>query len=168
MILYERNNLIFFFIIFLCFQTSSQRDKMNKTNILNIIQNPGKKPDPDPDEKMKSDSTEEKKEKEKEINLVDENNKLKIKVEVYNIYLKFLIIINILFLVGLLTFVIFKLSCKSKSNETDENEPNEQLINNEEEQILEENNKEVIKDTYSINDDILNNSGCEAPPVKGI
>ena len=166
MILYERNNLIFFFIIFLCFQTSWQQNKMNKTDISNINKNSERKPEPD--EKMKNDYPEEKKEKEKEINLVDENNKLKIKVEVYNIYLKFLIILNSLLLVGLLTFVIYQLLCKSKNNETDENEPNGPLINNEEEQIHEEENKEVIKDSYSINNDLLNNSGCEAPPVKGI
>ena len=106
--------------------------------------------------------------KKKEINLFDENNKLKIKVEVYNVYLYFLISLNSLFLVGLLTFVIYKLLCKSKNNETDESEENEQLVNNEQEQIHEEENKDINKDTYSINDDLLNNSGCEAPPVKGI
>ena len=166
MILYERNNLIFFFVIFLCLQTSSQQDKMNKTDIFRCDGGPEKKSDPE--EKKKSNSTEEIKKKEKEISLIDENNKLKIKVEVYNIYLYFLIILNSLFFVGLLTFVIYKLLCNSKNNKIDENEQNDQLINNESEQIQEEENKEAIKDTYSINDDLLNNSGCEAPPVNGI
>ena len=166
MILYERSNLIFFFVIFLCLQTSSQQDKMNKTEIFHYNDGPEKKSDPE--EKKKSDNTEEIKKKEKEISLIDENNKLKIKVEVYNIYLYFLIILNSLFFVGLLTFVIYKLLCNSKNNKIDENEQNDQLINNESEQIQEEENKEAIKDTYSINDDLLNNSGCEAPPVNGI
>ena len=166
MILYERNNLIFFFVIFLCLQTSSQQDKMNKTDIFHY--NDGLEKKSDPEEKKKSDDAEEIKKKEKEISLIDENNKLKIKVEVYNIYLYFLIILNSLFFVGLLTFVIYKLLCNSKSNKIDENEQNDQLINNESEQIQEEENKEAIKDTYSINDDLLNNSGCEAPPVNGI
>ena len=166
MILYEKNNLIFFFVIFLCLQTSSQQDKMNKTDI--FCCDGGLEKKSDPEEKKKSDSTEEIKKKEKEISLIDENNKLKIKVEVYNIYLYFLIILNSLFFVGLLTFVIYKLLCNSKNNKIDENEQNDQLINNESEQIQEEENKEAIKDTYSINDDLLNNSGCEAPPVNGI
>ena len=166
MILYERNNLIFFFVIFLCLQTSSQQDKMNKTDIFHY--NDGLEKKSDPEEKKKSDGAEEIKKKEKEISLIDENNKLKIKVEVYNIYLYFLIILNSLFFVGLLTFVIYKLLCNSKNNKIDENEQSDQLINNESEQIQEEENKEAIKDTYSINDDLLNNSGCEAPPVNGI
>ena len=139
---------------------------MNKTDIFHY--NDGLEKKSDPEEKKKSDSTEEIKKKEKEISLIDENNKLKIKVEVYNIYLYFLIILNSLFFVGLLTFVIYKLLCNSKNNKIDENEQNDQLINNESEQIQEEENKEAIKDTYSINDDLLNNSGCEAPPVNGI
>jgi len=166
MILYERNNLFFFFVIFLCLQTSSQQDKMNKIDIFHYNGSPEKQSDLE--EKKKSNSTEEINEKEKEISLIDENNKLKIKVEVYNIYLYFLIILNSLFFVGLLTFVIYKLLCNSKNNKIDENEQNDQLINNESEQIQEEENKEAIKDTYSINDDLLNNSGCEAPPVNGI
>ena len=159
MILYKRNNLIFFFIIFLCLQkTSSQQNEENKNGMLEINKIP--------ESKMKTDEIVEK--REKEISLIDENNKLKIKVEVYNIYLYFLIILNSLFFVGLLTFVIYKLLCNSKNNKIDENEQNDQLINNESEQIQEEENKEAIKDTYSINDDLLNNSGCEAPPVNGI
>ena len=159
MILYKRNNLIFFFIIFLCLQKpSSQQNEENKNGMLEINKIP--------ESKMKTDEIVEK--REKEISLIDENNKLKIKVEVYNIYLYFLIILNSLFFVGLLTFVIYKLLCNSKNNKIDENEQNDQLINNESEQIQEEENKEAIKDTYSINDDLLNNSGCEAPPVNGI
>ena len=47
MILYERNNLIFFFVIFLCLQTSSQQDKMNKTDIFHYNGGLEKKSDPE-------------------------------------------------------------------------------------------------------------------------
>ena len=163
MILYKRNNLIFFFIILLCLQKSSQQNEKNKNNNLNGFPNLEQKLNPE--DKKKSDDIEEK--REKEISLIDENNKLKIKVEVYNIYLYFLISLNSIFFIGLLTFVIYKILWRNKDDKTNEEEQNEQLINNKEEQIQEED-KNAKNDRYSINDEFLNNSGCEAPPVKGI
>ena len=164
MILYKRNNLIFFFIILLCLQKSSQQNEKNKNNNLNGFPNLEQKLNPE--EKKKSDDIEEK--REKEISLIDENNKLKIKVEVYNIYLYFLISLNSIFFIGLLTFLIYKIVWRKKDNKTNEEEQNEQLVNNEEEKIQEEAIKNATNDSYSINDELLNNSGCEAPPVKGI
>ena len=164
MILYKRNNLIFFFIILLCLQKSSQQNEKNKNNNLNGFPNLEQKLNPE--EKKKSDDIEEK--REKEISLIDENNKLKIKIEVYNIYLYFLISLNSIFFIGLLTFLIYKIVWRKKDNKTNEEEQNEQLVNNEEEKIQEEAIKNATNDSYSINDELLNNSGCEAPPVKGI
>ena len=164
MILYKRNNLIFFFIIFLCLQkTSSQQNEENKNGMLEINKIP--------ESKMKTDEIVEN--REKEISLIDENNKLKIKVEVYNIYLYFLIIINSLFFIGLMTYLIYKIVFKIKKNKSEDYEENDQLINdlsldNDEDKIHERANNNANNDEYSINDDLLNNSGCEAPPVKGI
>ena len=163
MILYKRNNLIFFFIMLLCLQKSSLKNGKSKNNNSNGITNPEQSFNPE--EKKKGDDPVGK--KEKEISLIDENNKLKIKVEVYNIYLYFLISLNSIFFIGLLTFVIYKILWRNKDDKTNEEEQNEQLINNKEEQIQEED-KNAKNDRYSINDEFLNNSGCEAPPVKGI
>ena len=163
MILYKRNNLIFFFIMLLCLQKSSLKNGKSKNNNSNGITNPEQSFNPE--EKKKGDDPVGK--KEKEISLIDENNKLKIKVEVYNIYLYFLISLNSIFFIGLLTFVIYKILWRNKDDKTNEEEQNEQLINNKEEQIQEED-KNDKNDRYSINDEFLNNSGCEAPPVKGI
>ena len=164
MILYKRNNLIFFFIILLCLQKSSQQNEKNKNN--NFYGFPNLEQKLNPEEKKKSDDIEEK--REKEISLIDENNKLKIKIEVYNIYLYFLISLNSIFFIGLLTFLIYIIVWRKKDNKTNEEEQNEQLVNNEEEKIQEEEIKNATNDSYSINDELLNNSGCEAPPVKGI
>ena len=164
MILYKRNNLIFFFIMLLCLQKSSLKNGKSKNNNSNGITNPEQSFNPE--EKKKGDDPVGK--KEKEISLIDENNKLKIKVEVYNIYLYFLISLNSIFFIGLLTFVIYKILWRNKDDKTNEEEQNEQLINNKEEQIQEEEVKNYKNDRYSINDEFLNNSGCEAPPVKGI
>lgn len=164
MILYKRNNLIFFFIILLCLQKpSSEQNEENKNEMLTLNKNH--------EPKMKTDDIEEK--REKDISLIDENNKLKIKVEVYNIYLYFLIIINSLFFIGLITYLIYKIVLKYKQNKSEDYEENDQLINdisvdNDEDKIQEGANIIVCNDEYSINDDLLNNSGCEAPPVKGI
>ena len=164
MILYKRNNLIFFFIMLLCLQKSSLKNGKSKNNNSNGITNPEQSFNPE--EKKKGDDPVGK--KEKGISLIDENNKLKIKVEVYNIYLYFLISLNSIFFIGLLTFVIYKILWRNKDDKTNEEEQNEQLINNKEEQIQEEEVKNYKNDRYSINDEFLNNSGCEAPPVKGI
>ena len=164
MILYKRNNLIIFFIILLCVQKSFQQNEKNKNDNLNGFINPEQSFNPE--EKKKGNDPVGK--KEKEISLIDENNKLKIKVEVYNIYLYFLISLNSIFFIGLLTFVIYKILWRNKDDKTNEEEQNEQLINNKEEQIQEEEVKNYKNDRYSINDEFLNNSGCEAPPVKGI
>ena len=164
MILYKRNNLIFFFIILLCLQKpSSQQNEENKSEMLTLNKNH--------EPKMKTDEIVER--REKDISLIDENNKLKIKVEVYNIYLYFLIIINSLFFIGLVTYLIYKIVLKYKQNKSGDYEENDQLINdisidNDEDKIQEGESINASNDEYSINDDLLNNSGCEAPPVKGI
>ena len=72
-----------------------------------------------------------------------------------------------------MTYLIYKIVFKIKKNKSEDYEENDQLINdlsldNDEDKIHERANNNANNDEYSINDDLLNNSGCEAPPVKGI
>ncbi len=162
---YKKNNITFIFTFFLCMikafaQGNDDKIKQFLQERINIVH------------KIKDDKCEDP--IEKDISLVEENNKLKIQIEVYNIYLYFLIILNIIFVIALFIFLICKIYSKVKEINIEENMEKELLLNeidskknegkNEGEQ--EENNKQ--KENTFTNEDLLNNSGCEAPPIQTI
>ena len=82
MILLKRKNLLFFFSFFLRFLNIYTQPKDNNLN--EVIPN-------NLNTREKNINNDNSQIKEKEICLIEENNKLKIKIEVYNIYFNFLI-----------------------------------------------------------------------------
>ena len=161
----KSHNIIFFSVFFLCVinvyaQENDDKIKQFLQNGINL------------ERKIKSDDCEET--IEKDISLVKENNKLKIQIEVYNIYLYFLIAINILFLIAIFIFVICKIYKKVKEDNIAENIKKELLLNavdsakNEEKISEEEEEKDKPNENTFTNEDPLNNSGCEAPPIQTI
>ena len=172
MILYKRNNFIFFFIIFLYIENIYSQPDFNKT---------GEFPSNDINKDPKRNGTEPCDYKEKEISLTFENNKLKIKLEVYNIYFYFLLIINILFIILLLSFLVYNLCLKAKETNLEENIKKEILLNyieskkndnNDKEEEFkdynEESNDNLNKENSFLNEELLNNSGIEAPPASKV
>ena len=172
MILYKRNNFIFFFIIFLFIENIYSQPDFNKTDEL---------PPNDINKDPKHNGTDHWDCKEKEISLIFENNKLKIQLEVYNIYFYFLLIINILFVILILSFFIYKICLKINELNTQEDEKREKLLNyidsknidnnenNEEKKdINEEPNNDLNKDNSFMNEELFNNSGIEAPPASKV
>ena len=169
MVLYKRDNLIFFFVIFLWLQNVILKSSYN--NYAEFPENKSKL-----EEKNFLNRKEDGKDEIISLNL--ENNKLKIKLEVYNIYLYFLIILNIIFLISLFSFIIYKKFCDKK--ETNSEVTKEEILlgyinekkninkveNNE---INDDINDELSKDEYDENsmmkEEYLNNSGIEAPPA---
>ncbi len=104
---------------------------------------------------------------EKSIIAKAENNKLKIQIEVYNVYIYFLISLNILFAVIILSFIIFK-KCFNSPNTYTLQEFKENILLN---HVFNKNNESYLinKDDYDEdynNDELLNNSGLEAPPIQ--
>ena len=169
MFLYRKNNLVFFLVIFLAFRNVYSNPKYNNSDGFSEEELP-------PFVKEEKHGNEEF--KGKEISLMTENNKLKIQIEVYNIYLYFLIILNIIFLISLFSFIIYKKFCDKK--ETNSEVTKEEILlgyinekkninkveNNE---INDDINDELSKDEYDENsmmkEEYLNNSGIEAPPA---
>ena len=161
----KSNNIIFFFAFFLCTikvftQENDNKIKPFQQNGINI------------ERKIKSDEC--KDPISKDISLVEENNKLKIQIEVYNIYLYFLISLNILFLIAIFIFLICKIYAKVKEIKIAENIEKELSLNaiyskkNEEKILDEEEEKDKPKEKSFTNEDLLNDSGCEAPPIQTI
>ena len=167
MILLKRKNLLFFFSFFLRFLNIYTQPKDNNLNEV-IPNNLNKR-----EKNINNDNSQI---KEKEICLIEENNKLKIKIEVYNIYFNFLIFINILFLIILISFIIYKICSILKKENSEEDKNNDEILlnyieksNNNDKELL--NDKEKIydknqdEDNSFMNGELLNNSGLEAPPV---
>ena len=117
----------------------------------------------------------------KSQNTIDEGNKLEIQKEIYRIYLRLLIILNIIFALILITYIVYKLyySNKNKNKKQSLNlieykeihEEREEKNNN---KIGECNPLEERKASYeeynrepSVNSEkFLNTSGYEAPTVE--
>ena len=167
MILLKRKNLLFFFSFFLRFLNIYTQPKDNNLN--EVIPN-------NLNTREKNINNDNSQIKEKEICLIEENNKLKIKIEVYNIYFNFLIFINILFLIILISFIIYKICSILKKENSEEDTNNDEILlnyieksNNNDKELL--NDKEKIydknqdEDNSFMNGELLNNSGLEAPPV---
>ena len=167
MILLKRKNLLFIFSFFLRFLNIYTQPKDNNLN--EVIPN-------NLNTREKNINNDNSQIKEKEICLIEENNKLKIKIEVYNIYFNFLIFINILFLIILISFIIYKICSILKKENSEEDTNNDEILlnyieksNNNDKELL--NDKEKIydknqdEDNSFMNEELLNNSGLEAPPV---
>ena len=165
MISCKKNNMFFFFEFFLCLLNINAQIKENPDNF-----------PPNDLPHIKNNDFDVDQIREKDICLMEENNKLKIQIEVYNIYLKFLIGLNVLFVIALISFLIYKICCKNKEipepieDINDEislkyivKRDNKELINNKEGEI---DKSEDMDNSY--NEELLNKSGLEAPPVSKI
>ena len=119
MILLKRKNLLFFFSFFLRFLNIYTQPKDNNLN--EVIPN-------NLNTREKNINNDNSQIKEKEICLIEENNKLKIKIEVYNIYFNFLIFINILFLIIIISFITYKICSKLKKENTEEDTNNDEIL----------------------------------------
>ena len=168
MILYKTNNLILFFVIFLSLESIYSQPKYNQSDEY----------PPNNNIEPKKNDTDHSEFKEKEISLTFENDKLKIQLEVYNIYFYFLIILNALFLILLLSFFIYKLCFKSKETLIQNDIKNKILLNyigpkkkdykERYDDLQEESDKSLNHDNSFLNEELLNNSGIEAPPASKI
>ena len=154
MLINKRSNFVFFLIFLLLIGKINNEIKSNKSdkNEENSMR---------PDEPKHDDFFE------KSIIAKAENNKLKIQIEVYNVYIYFLIFLNILFAVIILSFIIFK-KCFNSPNTYTLQEFKENILLN---HIFNKNNESYLinKDDYDEdynNDELLNNSGLEAPPIQ--
>ena len=154
MLINKRSNFVFFLIFLLLIGNINNEIKSNNSdkNEENSMR---------PDEPKHDDFFE------KSIIAKAENNKLKIQIEVYNVYIYFLISLNILFAVIILSFIIFK-KCFNSPNTYTLQEFKENILLN---HIFNKNNESYLinKDDYDEdynNDELLNNSGLEAPPIQ--
>ena len=154
MLINKRSNFVFFLIFLLLISKINNEIKSNNSdkNEENSMR---------PDEPKHDDFFE------KSIIAKAENNKLKIQIEVYNVYIYFLISLNILFAVIILSFIIFK-KCFNSPNTYTLQEFKENILLN---HIFNKNNESYLinKDDYDEdynNDELLNNSGLEAPPIQ--
>ena len=154
MLINKRSNFVFFLIFLLLIGKINNEIKSNKSdkNEENSMR---------PDEPKHDDFFE------KSIIAKAENNKLKIQIEVYNVYIYFLISLNILFAVIILSFIIFKKCFNSPNTYTLKDFKENILLNH----IFNKNNESYLinKDDYDEdynNDELLNNSGLEAPPIQ--
>ena len=154
MLINKRSNFVFFLIFLLLIGKINNEIKSNKSdkNEENSMR---------PDEQKHDDFFE------KSIIAKAENNKLKIQIEVYNVYIYFLIFLNILFAVIILSFIIFKKCFNSPNTYTLKDFKENILLNH----IFNKNNESYLinKDDYDEdynNDELLNNSGLEAPPIQ--
>ena len=154
MLINKRSNFVFFLIFLLLIGKINNEIKSNNSdkNEENSMR---------PDEPKHDDFFE------KSIIAKAENNKLKIQIEVYNVYIYFLISLNILFAVIILSFIIFK-KCFNSPNTYTLQEFKENILLN---HIFNKNNESYLinKDDYDEdynNDELLNNSGLEAPPIQ--
>ena len=154
MLINKRSNFVFFLIFLLLIGNINNEIKSNNSdkNEENSMR---------PDEPKHDDFFE------KSIIAKAENNKLKIQIEVYNVYIYFLISLNILFAVIILSFIIFK-KCFNSPNTYTLQEFKENILLN---HIFNKNNESYLinKDDYDEDynkDELLNNSGLEAPPIQ--
>ena len=154
MLINKRSNFVFFLIFLLLIGKINNEIKSNNSdkNEENSMR---------PDEPKHDDFFE------KSIIAKAENNKLKIQIEVYNVYIYFLISLNILFAVIILSFIIFKKCFNSPNTYTLKDFKENILLNH----IFNKNNESYLinKDDYDEdynNDELLNNSGLEAPPIQ--
>ena len=154
MLINKRSNFVFFLIFLLLIGNINNEIKSNNSdkNEENSMR---------PDEPKHDDFFE------KSVIAKAENNKLKIQIEVYNVYIYFLISLNILFAVIILSFIIFK-KCFNSPNTYTLQEFKENILLN---HIFNKNNESYLinKDDYDEdynNDELLNNSGIEAPPIQ--
>ena len=154
MLINKRSNFVFFLIFLLLIGKINNEIKSNNSdkNEENSMR---------PDEQKHDDFFE------KSIIAKAENNKLKIQIEVYNVYIYFLIFLNILFAVIILSFIIFKKCFNSPNTYTLKDFKENILLNH----IFNKNNESYLinKDDYDEdynNDELLNNSGLEAPPIQ--
>ena len=154
MLINKRSNFVFFLIFLLLIGKINNEIKSNKSdkNEENSMR---------PDEPKHDDFFE------KSVIAKAENNKLKIQIEVYNVYIYFLISLNILFAVIILSFIIFK-KCFNSPNTYTLQEFKENILLN---HIFNKNNESYLinKDDYDEDynkDELLNNSGLEAPPIQ--
>ena len=154
MLINKRSNFVFFLIFLLLIGNINNEIKSNNSdkNEENSMR---------PDEPKHDDFFE------KSIIAKAENNKLKIQIEVYNVYIYFLISLNILFAVIILSFIIFKKCFNSPNTYTLKDFKENILLNH----IFNKNNESYLinKDDYDEDynkDELLNNSGLEAPPIQ--
>ena len=154
MLINKRSNFVFFLIFLLLIGKINNEIKSNKSdkNEENSMR---------PDEPKHDDFFE------KSVIAKAENNKLKIQIEVYNVYIYFLISLNILFAVIILSFIIFKKCFNSPNTYTLKDFKENILLNH----IFNKNNESYLinKDDYDEDynkDELLNNSGLEAPPIQ--
>ena len=154
MLINKRSNFVFFLIFLLLIGNINNEIKSNNSdkNEENSMR---------PDEPKHDDFFE------KSVIAKAENNKLKIQIEVYNVYIYFLISLNILFAVIILSFIIFK-KCFNSPNTYTLQEFKENILLN---HIFNKNNESYLinKDDYDEdynNDELLNSSGLEAPPIQ--
>ena len=154
MLINKRSNFVFFLIFLLLIGKINNEIKSNKSdkNEENSMR---------PDEPKHDDFLE------KSIIVKAENNNLKITIEVYNVYIYYLIFLNILFAVIILSFIIFKKCFNSQNTYTLKDFKENILFNH----IFNKNNESYLinKDDYDEDynkDELLNYSGLEAPPVQ--
>ena len=164
MILYKKNNLRFFLVIFLLLGHSNTQHYINKSDEL-------RKEELDKDRKKNNYTREDY--KEKESCLIEENNNLKIEVKIYDIYLNFLIILNVILFVALLSTIIYKIYFMVKEAHKFKDIHNEDFLesdlNNNNINDSYEKEKEYINNNSSlVCDDISNDGGSEAPPAQNI
>ena len=163
MLLYKRNKLIFLSIILLLVQkTNNKSDSSNNEINLKNSMKPFDKPDDPKHDEFR----------EKGIILKAENNNLQIQIEVYNIYLYFLVSLNIIFIVLIISYILYKICFDSRDiNLIKELEKDIAL------KIMDSKNNKfnniiykesIIDNNYenSHNEELLNNSGLEAPPIR--
>ena len=154
MLINKRSNFVFFLIFLLLIGKINNEIKSNKS-------------DKNEENSMRPDESKHDDFFEKSIIAKAENNKLKIQIEVYNVYIYFLISLNILFAVIILSFIIFKKCFNSPNTYTLKDFKENILLNH----IFNKNNESYLinKDDYDEdynNDELLNNSGLEAPPIQ--
>ena len=154
MLINKRSNFVFFLIFLLLIGNINNEIKSNNSdkNEENSMR---------PDEPKHDDFFE------KSVIAKAENNKLKIQIEVYNVYIYFLIFLNILFAVIILSFIIFKKCFNSPNTYTLKDFKENIHLNH----IFNKNNESYLinKDDYDEDynkDELLNNSGLEAPPIQ--
>ena len=154
MLINKRSNFVFFLIFLLLVGKINNEIKSNNS-------------DKNEDNNMKPDEPKHDDFMEKSIIAKAENDKLKLQIEVYNVYIYFLISLNILFAVIIISYIIFKKCFNSKNTPTLKDFKENILLNH----IFNKNNDSSLinKDDYDEDynkDELSNYSGLEAPPVQ--
>ena len=154
MLINKRSNFVFFLLFLLLVGKINNEIKSNNS-------------DKNEDNNMKPDEPKHDDFMEKSIIAKAENDKLKLQIEVYNVYIYFLISLNILFAVIIISYIIFKKCFNSKNTPTLKDFKENILLNH----IFNKNNDSSLinKDDYDEDynkDELSNYSGLEAPPVQ--